>query len=336
MKKKSSFLFIVLTCFTLILAACSGGDSASSSEDTGEYNADKKPVEIIAPADPGSGWDTTARALAQALEKEDLVHFPVQVINEPGATGAVSLSKLINSHKGDDLRISVTSTAMLANHYYGNSEYSYWDVTMIARLLTEYYIVVVPADSPYETIEDLINAIKEDPQSVSVGSAGDDRLPFALAVHEAGGDATQIKFIDYPGGGGDIANAMLSGDLDAAISGVSEFIGQIESGNFRGLAVTSEERLSGSVSEVPTLIEQGIDVEYGNWRAVMGPPEMPETAVKYWEETLKKVLETDTFKEIAENNQWEITYMVGDELKEYIDESDELIKIGLELTGQID
>ncbi|MCU9612645.1 tripartite tricarboxylate transporter substrate-binding protein [Caldibacillus lycopersici] len=336
MNRKASLLWSVLAVITLLLSACNGGNSPSSSNDNGEYNAKKQAVELVAPADPGSGWDTTARAIAQTLEKEKLINFPLQVLNEPGATGAVSLSQLVTQHKGDDLKLSITSTPILSNYYYGNSEYSYKDVTMIARLITEYYVIVVPTDSPFQTLDDLLQAINDDPANIALGAAGDDRLPFALIVHESGGDAKKVKFIDYPNGGGDIANALLNGDLDAGISGVSEFRGQIEAGNFRALAVTSKERLKGSVSEIPTVIEQGIDVEFGNWRAIMGPPGMSETAIKYWEDIIKTTLESETFQQFAENNQWDITYLVGDEFQEYLKQSDSDIKTGLEITGQIE
>mgnify|MGYP001355372982 CR=1 FL=1 len=159
-------------------------------------------------------------------------------------------------------------------------------------------------------------------------------MPFALLVDASGGDPQQINFVAYEGGG-EITTALLNGDLKAAISGVSEFRPQVEAGNIRGLAILREERMGGTLADIPTAIEQGIDVTFGNWRGVMGPPEMPEAAVTFWENTIEKALQTQTWKEIAEKNQWEITFMKGEEFKQYLDKVNEDIRKGLQKTGQI-
>ncbi|WP_051263231.1 tripartite tricarboxylate transporter substrate binding protein [Tuberibacillus calidus] len=335
--KKGRWLSFLALAVILLLSACNSGTSGSTKEK--KSNADNfyskgKPVTLVAPAAPGSGWDVTARALAATFEKEKLIHFPIQVVNEAGATGAVSLSQLVTQHKGDAYKISVTSTPIMSNYLRGDSDYSYKDVTMIARLMTEYYMVVVPADSPYKTLSDLLSAIKKNPGSVAVGASGDDRLPFALMVNAFGGDPRAINFVAYEGGG-EISNALLNGDLDAAISGVSEFRGQIEAGTFRGLAITSDKRLGGVVKDVPTAKEAGVDVVYGNWRGLMGPPDMPKEAVTFWQSTIEKALKTPTWKDFAKKNQWEITYMKGQEFDQYLKEANDAIKTGLEKTGEI-
>lgn len=343
LKKNWMSLFIVCLSIAFVLVGCSSdtsSDSSSSSNTNSSSDKEKgvyedgKPVTLVAPAAPGSGWDLTARALVETFTKEKLVEFPVPVVNEAGATGAVSLSQLVTANKGGIDKISVTSTPIMSNYLRGNSDYSYEDVTMIARLMTEYYIVVVPADSKYQSLTDLLNDVKADPKAISVGASGDDQLPFALLVDAIGGDATTINFISYEGGG-EITNALLNGDLKAAVSGVSEFSSQIEAGEFRALAVLSEERLGGAVKDVPTAIEQGIDVAFGNWRGLMGPPDMPVEAVTFWEDVTEKALQTDTWKEIAEKNQWEITFMKGEELQTYLKEANDAIKKGLEKTGQL-
>lgn len=334
--RKWRLIFTMVISLLMLLSACSSGGSGSGGTDKADnFYSKGKPVKLIAPAAPGSGWDVTARALATTFDKEKMIKFPLQVVNEPGATGAVSLSKLVTSHKGDAYTLSVTSTPIMSNYLRGDSDYSYKDVTMIARLMTEYYMVVVPKDSPYKTLKDLLNAIKENPDSVAVGASGDDRLPFALMVNNTGGDPQKINFVSYEGGG-EISNALLNGDLDAAVSGVSEFRGQIEAGTFRGLAITSEKRLGGVVKDVPTATEAGADVVYGNWRGLMGPPDMPKDAVTYWQNLIEKALKTSTWKDFAKKNQWEITFMKGDEFQKYLKEANDAIKTGLQKTGQID
>jgi len=337
LKNKWFSLFIVCLSLLLVLAGCSsssnGGSSSSESNKGEDVYSDGKPVTIVAPASPGSGWDLTARALVETFTKEELVDFPVPVANEAGAIGAVSLSQLVSASKGKSDKISVTSTALLSNHLRGLADNSYEDVTMIARLMTEYYTVVVPKDSKYQNLTELLNDVKADPK-IAIGASGDDQLPFALLVDAVGGDASNINYISYEGGG-EITNALLNGDLVAAVSGISEFSSQIQAGEFRALGVLSEERLGGVMQDVPTAIEQGVDVAFGNWRGIMGPPDMPEEAVKYWEDVLEKALQTETWKELAEKNQWEITFMKGDEFKTYLDETNEAVREGLEKTGQL-
>ncbi|MDN4075484.1 tripartite tricarboxylate transporter substrate binding protein [Fictibacillus terranigra] len=332
-KKKWIMVLIICLTFVVVLAGCNSSSSAGKTGAKAAVYSKGKPVTIVAPAPPGSGWDLTARALVETFTKEKAVKFPIPVVNEPGATGAVSLSQLVTQSKGAVDKISVTSTPIMVNYLRGNSDYSYKDVTMIARLMTEYYTVVVPKDSPYKSLKDLLNDVKEKPQSIPVGASGDDQLPFALLVDEAGGDAKQLKFVSYEGGG-EITNALLNGDLKVAVSGISEFSSQIEAGKFRALAVLSDKRLGGVMKDIPTAIEQGVNVSYGNWRGVMGPPDMPKAAVKYWQDVIETSLKSDTWKEIAKKNQWETTFMKGEELQKYLDETNHSIEKALQKTGQ--
>lgn len=315
-----------------VLAGCGG--AGGGSQGGGEDYPGGKPVKLIAPAEPGSGWDTTARALEQVLQEENLIDHPLPIENQAGATGSVWLAQMVNEHRGRDDVIAVTSLPIMSNYLRGDSDYSYEDVTMIARIINEYYMAVVPANSEYESLEDLLNAVKEDPGSVAIGAAGDDRLPFALLVDAAGGDPQKINFVAYEGGGEQIA-ALLNGDIDAALAGVSEFRGQIESGDLRGLAVLKEERLTPPLEEIPTAKELGYDVVLENWRGIYGPPEMPDYAVSYWQETLQKALKTDTWKEVAAKNQWDTVYMDGKELQRYLDETNAKIRRAMEATGEI-
>lgn len=336
MKKRMHGWFVLAGLFALLaaLAGCGGG-SGDGDQSSGEDYPGGKPVKLVAPAAPGSGWDTTARALEQVLQEENLIDHPLPIENQSGATGSVWLSQMVTQNKGKDDVIAVTSLPIMSNFLRGDSKYSYEDVTMVARIITEYYMAVVPADSEYQSLEDLLNAVKEDPGSVPIGAAGDDRLPFALLVDAAGGDPQKINFVAYEGGGEQIT-ALLNGDIKAALAGVSEFRGQIESGDLRGLAVLKDEGLTAPLDDIPTAKEEGYDVVLENWRGIYGPPEMPDYAVSYWQDTLKKTLETDTWKEVAEKNQWDTTYMQGEELQEYLATTNENIKKALEKTGQID
>jgi putative tricarboxylic transport membrane protein len=337
--KVKIWLISLMCLIVVVVSACGNTNTSSSknSEDSNEASGvykDGKPVSIIAGAPPGSGFDLTARSLAQTLEKEKIVNFPVPVLNVPGATGAVALAQIVTDKKGDAQTISITSPSTLINYLRGDSKYGYKDVTVLTRLMTDYFTVVVPPDSPYKDLKGLLEAVKKDPDSITIGAATDDRLPFALLLNEIGGDVSKVNFVAYEGGG-ELINGLLNGDAQAAISGVSEFVSQIGGGSLRSLAVLSEQRLGGETKDVPTAIEQGINVTYGNWRGVYGPPDMPKEAVKYWEDKIEEALNTPTWKEIAKKNQWEITFMKGEEFKEFLDNENEKLLKGLQQTGQV-
>jgi len=332
--KKSIRGSLALVGLFALLAALVGCGGAGGGQGSGEDYPGGKPVKLVAPAAPGSGWDTTARALDQVFQEEKIIDHPLPIENQDGATGAVWLSQMVNEQKGKDDVIAVTSLPIMSNYLRGDSDYDYNDVTMIARIITEYYIAVAPTDSEYKSLEDLLNAVKEDPGSVAIGAAGDDRLPFALLVDAAGGDPEKINFVSYEGGGEQIA-AMLNGDIDAAVAGVSEFRGQIESGDLRGLAVLKDEPLTAPLDDIPTAKDEGYDVVLENWRGLYGPPEMPKKAVSYWQDTLQKTLETDAWKDVAKKNQWDTTYMEDKELQSYLKETNTKIKTALEETGEI-
>ena len=315
-----------------LVASCSAFQ-APAEEAAQNYPAE--PVTLTAPAEPGSGWDTTARALAETMQQEDVIDTPLPVQNRTGATGCVWHQAMVNDYTSDPYQIAVTSTPIMSNYLRGDCDLTYEDVRMIATIFVETYILVVPADSPYKSAEDLLAAVKEDPESVPIAASGDDQLPFALLVKAAGGDPASVNFIEYEGGGEQIT-AMLNGDVEAALAGVSEFRGQLEAGDLRGLAVLKDERLTGSLGNVPTAPELGYDVTLANWRGVYGPPKMPESAVSYWEDKLEQTLQTPTWKEFAAQNQWEPQFLTGQEMQQYLANANSKIKQGLAQIGALE
>jgi len=322
-------LLLVVLC----AVALSGYSCATSGGGGGDGEYPGGAVRLVAPAEPGSGWDLTARTVADVLEKEKLIDHPLPVENRVGATGSVWLSQMVNDYKGEDDVIAVTSTPIMSNYLRGDSDYEYTDITMIVRFITEYYMVAVAADSEYQNLEDLLNAVKENPGEVPIGAAGDDRLPFALLVQAAGGNPEEINFVAYEGGGEQTA-ALLNGDIAAAMAGVSEFRGQLESGDLRGLAVLKDERLEPPLDDMPTAPEEGYDVTLDNWRGLYGPPDMPEEAVTYWENTIQKMVQTEEWKKAAEKNQWDTTYMKDEEMRAYLKKTYGEIRTAMEATGE--
>jgi len=192
--------------------------------------------------------------------------------------------------------------------------------TPIARLTAEYEVVAVPANSPYQTLEDLVTALREDPGAVSWagGSAGGtDHILVGLIAQAAGVDPTAINYIPYSGGGEALAS-VLGGQVSAGVTGYAEWAGQIESGELRALALSSPERVEGI--DVPTLIEEGIDVELANWRGLVAPPDISEEARGALIAVLDEMVATDAWQQILEDNSWTDFYLAGDAFAAFLEE----------------
>ncbi len=321
----------------LAMAVVVGMSVTGCSDDAGSAGGNAEdypsgPINMSVGADPGSGFDLTMRTLVEVLQKEEIVDVPMPIENHPGAASAVWTEQMVERHAGADDQVSVTSLVMMTNNARGQSDYNVSDVTMIARLLSEYFVVVTSADSPYQDLASLLDAVVANPGAVPVGAASDDQLPFALLVDAAGGDAAQIQFVAYDGGGEQSA-ALLSGDIQVAIAGTSEFLPLIESGELRALTVIGDDRLEG-LPDVPTAVEQGYDVTISNWRGIYGPPDMPDYAVAYWEDALQQAVESDSWAEAAEKNQWVTTFMVGEEMDTYLEETNQQVTAAFEKIGQ--
>ncbi|MET4430176.1 tripartite tricarboxylate transporter substrate-binding protein [Mycolicibacterium sp. 624] len=311
---------------SLILTGCQQSGPASVAE-----NYPAGPVTMTAGATPGSGFDITIRSVVDALQKEKIVNVPLPVENKPGNSGGDFLATMVEQYKGDDDQVSVTSLAMMMNELRGKSKYGYHDVTMIARLITEYFVVVAGPDSPFKSLDDLMAAIKSDPDRVAVGAAHDDEAPFDLLVLAAGGDPSSVNYVSFEGGG-DQSVALLNGDISVAVGGVSEFIDQLKPGSLTALGVLSEDRVPGL--NAPTAREQGLDVTLSNWRGLYGPPDMAEDAVRYWQKALGEMVESPTWKQIAERNHFTTTVMTGDELATFLAVTQADVKAALDEAGR--
>jgi putative tricarboxylic transport membrane protein len=315
-----------LVVATLAVTGCQNAESSDAKQ-----NYPSGPITMTAGANPGSGFDITLRSVVEALQKEHLVDVPLPVQNRPGAIGAVFLATMVEKYKGADDQVSVTSLAMMMNELKGMSDYGYDDVTMIARLITEYYVVVTDNDSPFENLGDVMAAIASDPGSVAVGAATDDQAPFDLLVSAAGGEPSTVNYVSFEGGG-DQTTALLNGDISVAVAGVSEFVALLQSGDLAAVGVLSEEPLPGL--DTATARSQGLDVTLSNWRGLYGPPGMPEYAVTYWQKALQDMVATPAWKQIAERNQFTTTFMVGDEFADFLAETQADLETALAEAGQ--
>jgi putative tricarboxylic transport membrane protein len=268
-------------------------------------------LKIMAPAAPGGGWDQTARSMQQAMMTEKIARS-VQVVNVPGAGGAIGIAQFVNGAKGDGNQLMVNGFVMVGALLMSKSQVTLDQVTPIARLTEETQVMVVPANSPIKTAKDLAELVKKDVAKVTFagGSAGGvDPIMAALFAGSVGADASKVNYIPFSGGGESLA-AILGGKVTAGISGWGEYEGQIKAGKLRAIGVTSPQRLPGV--DVPTFKEQGVDLVLTNWRSVMAAPGITADQKKALSEATDKMVKSATWKDILKQKGWDDAYLQSD------------------------
>ena len=241
-------------------------------------------IKMMIPANPGGGWDTTGRALGKALIDSGAASS-VTYDNKGGAAGAIGLAQCINGSKADPNALLVMGAVMLGGIITGKPPVNLSQVTPIARLTSEYNVFVLPASSPLNTMADVVAQLKKDPGSVK--------------------------------GGGEAIAAILGGNVTIGGSGYSEFAEYIASGKMKAIGVTSDKRLPGI--NVPTLKEQGVNVEIGNWRGVYGAPGITAEQRKALVAKVEKAVKSAAWAESLKKNAWTPAWMSGDAFGNFVD-----------------
>jgi putative tricarboxylic transport membrane protein len=269
---------------------------------------------IMAPASPGGGWDSTARTMQEVLLAEG-ISGSVQVENVPGAGGTVGLAQFVAGSSGDPSKLIVGGYVMVGAILTNASPVSLADVTPVARLTGEAVAIAVPAASPIQTIGELVDQLKTDPGAVAWagGSAGGvDHITVGLLAKAAGVDPTKINYVAFSGGGEALA-ALLGGQVTAGVSGVGEFLPQVEAGTLRIIAVTSGERWTNT--DAPTLKEAGFDVEVLNWRMVAAAPGLDDAQKAAVMADIEKLATSEGWKKALADKGWQDTYLAGAEFE---------------------
>jgi putative tricarboxylic transport membrane protein len=290
-------------------------------------------LRFMVPNTAGSGYDTTARAAAKVMD-DIKVTQSVEVFNLAGAGGTVGLSRTV-SEKGNGKLLMMMGLGVVGAQYTNQSEAKLDQTTPIAKLIEESGAIVVPKDSPYKTITDLVTAWKADPKAMAVGGGSspggpDHLLPMQLA-QTVGIDPKEVNFVAYDGGG-DLLPAILGGKVTFAASGFGEFLDQVEAGEVRVLAISGAERVD--AVDAPTLKESGIDLVFTNWRGIVAPPELSEADKQALVNAVAKMHESQEWKEVLTKNGWTDAYLTEAEFGTYMTEQttaveDVLTKLGL-------
>ncbi|WP_261165504.1 tripartite tricarboxylate transporter substrate binding protein [Microbacterium sp. Marseille-Q6965] len=290
-------------------------------------------LRIMAPAEPGGGWDQTSRAVQTALG--DIVGR-TEVYNVGGAGGTIGLPQFVR-HEGRASELMVTGAIMVGAILTNGSDATLDDVDMLARLTTEYLVIAVPADSEIQSMEQLADMMREDVGSVSIagGSAGGvEQILTGLLAGAVGADPREASYVAHSGGG-EALTTMLSGRSTAGISGISELAPYIEDGSMRALAVSSPEPLD-SMPGVPTLYDAGLDVELQNWRGIAAPRGLTDDEREALLTMLDEMHESEAWQEILADRGWEDAYLTGPELQEFLANDIETTENVLRQIGLVD
>lgn len=315
---------IIAAAAAVILAACGGNAESGGSDSGGQAAGDFQPlsrVEIIAPAAPGSGWDQTARAVQEAMRTDDLARS-VEVTNVPGASGTVALAQIAPQRGKKDLLIS-SGLAMMSGIITNGTDVTLDALTPIARVVGEYEAIVVPADAPFNTTDELFAAIKADPKSVAIagGSAGSaDHIFIGLLAQHYGVRPADVNYVPYSGGG-EATTALLGGKVQAGVAGLNEFAEQVKTGGLKGLLVSSTEPIDGvSFAQTATDIDPGL--EFQNWRSIMAPGGIDDTLKTQYIEAMTRMHDSDAWTQQLDRNEWSDNFIAGDEFATWLKEED--------------
>lgn len=317
--KKLTIVAAATAVFALALTGCSAGTTSPGGGGGEEAPAAVKlgRIDIIAPAAPGSGWDQTARAVQQAFTAEELANSAT-VTNVPGASGTVALAQIApQTGKKDTLLMS--GLAMMSGIITNGTEVTLDDLTPIARLIGDNEMIVVPAESEFDDLDGLFDAIKEDPSSVAIagGSAGSaDHIFIGLLAAEYGVDPTDINYVPFSGGG-EATTALLGNKVAAGISGVGEFIEQVKAGQLKGIVISAAEKIEGL--DVPSIADAGYpELEFANWRAIMAPGGITDEEKTAYVTAITTMAESDDWTTSIETNSWVDLFMAGDEFTDWL------------------
>lgn len=277
------------------------------------------PVEIVVPAEPSGGWDVTAQAIQSVLRQKQLMKGGIHIVYKPGSGGDKGWKYVNQSGRKT---ISMMSSLILSNYLLRQSKLKTDDFTPLAILAKEWQTVAIPKGSELKSGKDVLKEIKKHPGKVKIGFSpglgNDDQLSFVRAADMSGIDPFDIEFLQFDSSE-ELIQALIRHEIEAASMTVSEAKPYERNGEITLAAVTSDKRLPG-FPKVPTWKEQGIPFVFSHWRGVLGPKNMSEEEISYWDQALKKVTSSPEWKQKINEQDWESFYLNSKETKRFLEE----------------
>jgi putative tricarboxylic transport membrane protein len=283
-------------------------------------------LHFIVPGGAGGGWDGTARGTGEALTESGLVGS-ASYENMSGGGGGVAIGYMIENAESLENTLMVNSTPIVIRSLTGVFPQSFRDLTLVAGTIGDYAALVVPADSPIETMDGLLAAYAEQGPDFAVGGGsvpgGMDHLVAAMVMRAAGEDPTMVNYIPYDAGGEAMAG-LLSGEIDALSTGFSEAIALADQGEVRILGVTAPERVP-AYDSAPTFTEQGIETVFVNWRGFFAPPGTSNEKVDEYIAAFEAMYDTEAWEEVRSRNGWVNIWNPGSEFRAFLEAQEEEI-----------
>ena len=275
-------------------------------------------VEVVVPYAPGGGTDNLMRMITGIIDENKWSPVPLTVNNRAGGSGAIGFNYIINQ-KGDSHVIGGATPMIVSGKIEGRLPGNHRDaMTVLMIVAIDELMLSVKADSPYKTIEDFVKAAQAKPGGLTVGGTAtntEDHI-FTYLFQQAA--KIQFKYVPF-NSGGEVTTALMGGHIDAAVENPNEIVAQIEAGRAKNLAVAAKKRLA-DAPDVPTFAEKGYEFYWEQMRGVVGPANMDPAAVKWWVDTLKKVVATEKWqKQYIKRNLLTPTDWTGEEANKYLD-----------------
>jgi putative tricarboxylic transport membrane protein len=281
----------------------------------------QKNVEFVVPNPPGGSNDKTARTVERIWTANKVIPSTLTVINRAGGGGSIAYT-YVQQHAGDPHYLVVAGPALLTNHITGASKLHHGDLTAIASLFNDYTAFAVNADSPIKTGKDLVERLRKDPKSVTIGFSpllgSHNHIAAGLLMKAIGGAARDLKVVAYKGSADAIPNLM-GGHIDLVTTAAGNVAHHAASGKLRIVAVTASQRLPGALASVPTWKEQGVDHVFGAWRAIFAPKGLTQAQIAFWEGALRKAAEAPEWKSDLEKNVWSDDFTTGEAFRRELD-----------------
>lgn len=291
-------------------------------------------VEIVVGTSSGGGQDTSARFIHKLIQDKQLLEVASTVVNKPGGSTAIGFAYL-NQHAGDGHYVMLSTIPLITNYIRGLSQISYADISPLANLFDEYVVAAVVPDSPIRSGKELLERLKKNPASLSIGigaMASGGHLSIGLAANTAGVDVKKLKIVSFKSGG-EAITALLGGHVDVVAATTAAPVRLREAGKARILAITAPKRVGGALADVPTWREQGANVAFANWRLMAGPRGLTPAQITYWEGVFAKLTATDEFKRDVEKRQWVINFLNSEEMRQFLKARHDELKVVLAELG---
>lgn len=263
-------------------------------------------VEIVVPNPPGGSNDKTARSLERLILAGKMLPVTLSISNKSGGGGSIAYT-YVQQRAPDPHVLVVAGPAILTNHIVGSSPLRHTDLAPVASLFDDYTVFAVAANSPMKTGRDLIERLRKDPKSVTIGFSpllgSHNHIAAGLLMKTIGGNARDLKVVAFKGSA-DAVTAVLGNHIDLVTTAAGNIAPHVAAGRMRVLGITAAKRFTGEFANVPTWREQGADFTFGAWRSIFGPRGMTPQQIAYWEGLLRKVSEAPEWKDELEKNIW--------------------------------